>query len=250
MPALGYQLYSSRNFSLTDTLPMLAQIGYSKVEGYGALFQDNAAIATLEKGLKDTGLVMPSAHFGVNMVRSDPKTVIRLCGQLDIQSVIYPYLMPEDRPTDAKGWATLGQDLAEIAKPLLDAGLDIAWHNHDFEVADLGIPETPLDLLMQASDVMQLELDLAWVHKGGRDPVAFLQRYSDRMLVAHLKDVAADGANADEDGWADLGHGTMDWATLYTEIGKTSAQHLVVEHDNPSDHQRFAQRSFDTVSGY
>lgn len=250
MPTLGYQLYSSRKSPLPETMTMVADVGYATVEGYGALFQDPDAVATLKAGLDATGLTMPTAHFGVDMVRQNAGAVIEMCKLLGIQSVIYPYLQPDERPKDARGWTGLGAELAEISKPILDAGLDVAWHNHDFEVADLGIPETPLDLIMNASDALQLELDLAWVHRGGRDPIEFTQRYKDRLLVAHLKDVAADGDNADEDGWADLGHGVMDWATLYAELGKTSVQHLVVEHDNPSDHHRFAKRSFDTVAGY
>ena len=250
MPPLGYQLYSSRNFPLAETLTMVADIGYSKVEGYGALFEDPDAITTLQAGLAKTGLTMPTAHFGIDMVRDTPTEVITTCAKLGIETVVYPYLDPDARPSNAKGWADLGADLATYAKPLTDAGLGIAWHNHDFEVVDLGIPETPLDLIMQASDEMLLELDLAWVHIGGRDPIDFLQQYATRMVVAHLKDVAPQGENANEDGWADLGHGRMDWATLYAEIGKTAAQHLIVEHDNPSDHKRFAQRSFDTVANF
>ena len=41
MTDYSYQLYSSRNFGpLPDTLKMVADLGYTQVEGYGALLGD------------------------------------------------------------------------------------------------------------------------------------------------------------------------------------------------------------------
>ncbi|HVK90872.1 MAG TPA: sugar phosphate isomerase/epimerase, partial [Mycoplana sp.] len=45
MQNVGFQLYSARNFPpFTDVFRLLAQAGYSEVEGYGALY------ASLEPG--------------------------------------------------------------------------------------------------------------------------------------------------------------------------------------------------------
>ena len=58
-----------------------------------------------------------------------------------------------------------------------------------------------------------------------------------------MKDIAAPGSNADEDGWADLGQGTVEWGRLMAALTKTPVKHFVLEHDNPKDHARFAERS-------
>lgn len=251
MTAFGYQLYSSRNFPpLTDTLPMLAGLGYEEIEGYGALFQDANLLRELRIAMDQTGLRMPTAHFGVDFVRQSPTEVIGLCRQIGIETVFFPFLMPEKRPSDAQGWEAFGKSLSEIGKPLLDAGLAIGWHNHDFELADLGVPEAPLDLILQASDDLLLELDVAWVARGGRDPLDYISRYSNRIRAVHIKDIAPDGTSVDEDGWADLGYGTLDWAKLYTALQDTAARHFIVEHDNPSDHVRFATRSLATANSF
>ncbi|WP_372572192.1 sugar phosphate isomerase/epimerase family protein [Ruegeria jejuensis] len=251
MTAFGYQLYSSRNFPpLTATLPLLAGLGYEEIEGYGALFQDANLLRELRVAMDQTGLRMPTAHFGVDFVRQSPTEVIDLCRQIGIETVFFPFLMPEDRPRDPQGWEAFGKSLSEVGKPLLDAGLTFGWHNHDFELADLGVPETPLDLILQASDNLLLELDVAWVAQGGRDPHGYINRYGNRIRAVHIKDIAPDGTCADEDGWADVGHGTLDWVGLYAALQETAAQHFIMEHDNPSDHVRFATRSLATAKSF
>ncbi|WP_171132365.1 MULTISPECIES: sugar phosphate isomerase/epimerase [unclassified Ruegeria] len=251
MTAFGYQLYSSRNFApLTDTLSLLADIGYQEVEGYGALFQDAELLGQLRAGLDQTGLRLPTAHFGLDAVRQNPGDVVKLCKELGVEIVFFPFLMPQDRPVDAQGWTAFGQALAEAGKPLQDAGLSFGWHNHDFEVADLGIAETPLDLILQASDELLLELDVAWVARGGRDPFDYIARYGDRISAVHVKDIAPEGMCQDEDGWADVGQGVLDWSALFAALKGTSAKHFIMEHDNPSDHARFARRSFEAATAF
>ena len=44
------------------------------------------------------------------------------------------------------------------------------------------------------------------------DPIAEVGSYAGRVKAVHIKDIAPPGECADEDGWADVGHGTLDWA--------------------------------------
>ena len=80
--------------------------------------------------------------------------------------------------------------------------------------------------------------------RGGADPIQWIRRYGARISAAHVKDIAPAGENASEDGWADVGHGTIDWAGLQAAIKtQTNTRYWVMEHDNPADDQRFAERS-------
>ena len=158
-----------------------------------------------------------------------------------INTVLVPAI--DDREKDAAGWAEFGRALGEAGKPLLDAGLRFGWHNHAFEYADIGVAETPLQLIMAGSDDLMLELDLAWVQVGGHNPVDEVTRWSDRLVAVHIKDIAPAGDCTDEDGWADVGHGIMDWPAIVAAVNASSAEYLVMEHDNPADHVRFATRS-------
>lgn len=244
MTAFSYQLYSSRNFPpLEGTLKMLAESGYAEVEGVGSLFADLGSLPALRDTLDQNGLCMPTTHAGLDMLQSDPERIIAAAKILGIQDVYMPYLAEENRPADAKGWVEFGRTLSEAAKPLTDAGLLVGWHNHDFEFSDLGDDEFPIDLLLSASDAIHFEFDVAWAVRAGVDPAVWIERYGTRISAAHLKDIAPPGECADEDGWADLGHGIVDWGALLPALIAGGTRHLVMEHDNPSDHQRFARRS-------
>ena len=113
MTEFSYQLYSSRNFGpLADTLRMVADLGYSQVEGYGGLYSDAAAVATLQAGLSETGLSMPTAHIGLEQIESDPAGVLSIAKTLGLKAIFVPAVGPGDRSDNAAGWSALGQRLA------------------------------------------------------------------------------------------------------------------------------------------
>ncbi|WP_299150824.1 sugar phosphate isomerase/epimerase [uncultured Tateyamaria sp.] len=244
MTAFSYQLYSSRMFPpLGDTLQMLADLGYGEVEGYGALLDDPAMIAALADGLKATGLIMPTCHVALTMCQQDPARVVEIAAQLGIKTAVIPYIHPDDRPTDAAGWRAYGTGLEQVQKRLAEAGITLAYHNHDFEYATLADGTMPIDLILDAAPSVHLEYDLAWAVRAGADPVDTITRYGGRILCAHLKDIAPKGEAEDEDGWADVGHGTMDWPNLFSALKTAGTRHFIMEHDKPNDHHRFAARA-------
>lgn len=245
MPTIAYQLYCSRNFPPLDgTLAMLAQAGYRAVEGYGGLYGD---LDGLKRGLDANGLSMPSGHFALDMVEGDPARALEVARALGVRTVIVPFVMPDARPKDRAGWEVFAARLAEAGKPVLDAGLSYGWHNHDFELQDFGDGTTPLDLIAEAG--VDLELDLGWVARAGASPEEWIHRFKRRIAAVHLKDLAPEGETG-EDGWADVGQGTQDWAAIRRELDAHGIGHWVIEHDNPADHARFARRSLQTVQGW
>ncbi|TCD14854.1 sugar phosphate isomerase/epimerase family protein [Oricola cellulosilytica] len=248
MTDFSYQLYSSRNFPpLADTLKMVARNGYKQVEGYGALFNDEAAVNELEANLAATGLTMPTGHFGLDLIEGDPSRGLAIAKALGITNVFVPFLMADQRPADSEGWKAFGKRLHAAGAPIRDAGLNFGWHNHDFEFRPTGQGDLPQDLILAAAPDLVVELDIAWVQKGGGDPLTAVAKYGDRIVAAHLKDIAPEGECADEDGWADVGHGVMDWPAIMAALRKTKARYFIMEHDNPSDHERFARRSIETA---
>ncbi|WP_026480643.1 sugar phosphate isomerase/epimerase [Ahrensia sp. 13_GOM-1096m] len=249
MTAISYQLYSSRNFGpISKTFEMLASNGYKHVEGYGALFTDSQAAAALKADLEKNGLTMPTAHMGLANLEDNPSECVAMAKLLDLKAAFVPHIEADLRPTDLAGWQAFGKRVQAALAPLKDAGLIVGWHNHDFEMQELGGGTTALDALLEGGPDLQAELDLAWVIKGGKDPIAFLEKYSSRIAAVHIKDIAPQGECADEDGWADVGHGTVEWAPIRDAINKTSNQYVVAEHDNPNDDKRFSSRSIATIN--
>jgi len=244
MPAFSYQLYSSRNNPpIGATLGVLSAAGYAEVEGYGGLFADGADSAALAASLTANNLHMASCHLGLDMVENDPEGVLNLARTLNIEAVFVPYIMPDDRPTDAAGWKTFGARLEKAGAPFRAAGLAFGYHNHDFEFVALPDGSIPMDHILEGGPSLAWEADIAWIVRGGADPLAWIARYAPRIIAAHLKDIAPAGTCEDEDGWADVGHGTMDWPGLMTALADTKCRYFVMEHDNPSDDTRFAQRA-------
>ncbi|NRB17390.1 MAG: sugar phosphate isomerase/epimerase [Rhodobacteraceae bacterium] len=247
MPAISYQMYGSRNWALAETLAMLSAAGFSEVEGYGGLYDDPDG---LQAALQQNGLRMTTGHFGLAEIEADPQRVIDLAKRFGMEAVFAPFIVAGARPNDLAGWQAFASSLVEAGKPIQDAGLSFGWHNHDFELVDLGAGVTALDVIAQASPDLKLELDIGWVIRAGQDPVAMIQKYGSQIKVAHIKDVAAQGAGLDEDGWSDVGHGVADWAPIHAALQAAGVDRYVLEHDNPNDHQRFATRSLTAVTSF
>jgi sugar phosphate isomerase/epimerase len=237
----SYQLYSSRKFGpMPATLKMISRLGYSQCEGYGAMFEGLADLGTLRADLEANGLTMPTGHFGLEMVQTQGPRVLEISKALNIKTILVPSIAHDQRVKEAAGWAALGRELAEAGKPFWDAGFGFGWHNHAFEFAEIGAPETPLDLILQGSERLALEFDVAWAVKAGVDPFGIIDKYRSRLRAAHVKDIAPTGVSVDEDGWADVGQGTMDWPALIAALKLAGCTWLVMEHDNPRDDRRFA----------
>lgn len=244
----SYQLYSSRNHGpLADTLAMLARAGYSEVEGYGGVYGDPKA---LRSALDAAGLVMPSGHFAVETLESKPREVLTLARTVGMNTLIMPYLDEAARPKSARGWTAFGKRLNAIAATYRAEGFAVAWHNHDFEFVKLADGSVPMALILAAAPQLDWEIDVAWVARGGANPLTWIKAHGSVITLAHVKDIARKGENAGEDGWSDVGHGTLDWPKLMAALAKTRCMHYVMEHDNPSDDKRFARRSIAAAKNF
>jgi sugar phosphate isomerase/epimerase len=238
----SYQLYSSRNHTpWPDVLKTLAKAGYTRVEGFGAVYEDPKGFAAT---LKANGLKMPTAHFSIELLEKDFAKAVQIAKAFGVKIMVCPYVLPEARPNSVKGWQDFGKRLEKIAKRAADAGYGFAWHNHDFEFVLLPDGSAPMRRLLESAPTLGWEIDIAWVIKGGTDPAPWIEAYGSRIVAVHVKDIAPAGKNVDEDGWSDVGHGEVDWKGLHRLLkAKTKAKHFIIEHDKPADAARFAKRS-------
>ncbi|MET0748074.1 MAG: sugar phosphate isomerase/epimerase [Rhizobium sp.] len=253
MTTLGFQLYSAREYQpFSDVFVKVAKAGYKEVEGYGAMYAelDDAALRAMRADLDKNGLTMPTGHFGLDLLEGDPDRVLTIARTLGIESVYAPYLLPDQRPSDVKGWHDFGARLEKAGAPFMAAGLDFGWHNHDFEFVALSDGSLPMEQIFAGGPTLSWEADLAWVARGGADPFTWIKKFGSRITAVHVKDIAPAGENTDEGGWADVGHGTLDWAKLVAALKDTGARHYIVEHDNPNDLDRVVTRSIESFKTY
>lgn len=243
----SFQLYSARNFPpVTELFKTLKYLGYTQVEGFGGLYGEADELAG---ALNSSGLTMPTGHFALDDL-NDTSSTLKIASTLGIKTIICPYILPDQRGQGSDGWKALAEKLAKFGETYQKEGLNFAWHNHDFEFDATETGEVPMQLILEGAPNIGWQIDVAWVIKAGQDPLKWIERYGKRIVSVHVKDIAPAGHSVDEDGWADLGEGTMDWKTLFAAITQqTDCQSFVMEHDNPNDVVRFATRSIAAARG-
>jgi sugar phosphate isomerase/epimerase len=246
---LSIQLYSMRFYGdLDQQLDALAVIGFRRVETVGSHLAE--AKATRAK-LDARGLTAPSGHVAMADLRRRFDWVIDQARTLGITDLFMPAVPVEDRAMPLEGWRALGAELGNLAERARDHGVRLGYHNHDWELHHPVDGLTPLAALFEAADGSPLtwQADLAWLVRGGVDPLLWLKRYADRLASVHVKDIAPAGQNLDEDGWCEVGRGTLDWRKLWGASLEAGARHLVLEHDKPKDAVAFARNSRAFVLG-
>jgi sugar phosphate isomerase/epimerase len=228
---IGVQLYSVRDMMKADlpgTLAQVAGIGYKEVEFAGYFGRTPAQIREL---LKRNKLSSPSSHLPFESLQSGWQKQLDDAKAVGHEWVTIAWIPEEKRQTldDWKSHAALFNRAGEQAKA---AGLRFAYHNHDFEIRPIG-GTRPLDLLLSSTDpkLVDFELDLYWVVFGGGSPLDFFNRYPKRFKMVHVKDSAGPPDNK----MVDVGHGKIDFRSIFAQSEKAGIKHYFVEHDQPAD---------------
>ncbi|QQR39487.1 sugar phosphate isomerase/epimerase family protein [Devosia rhizoryzae] len=244
---LSFQMFSSRSAAtLEEQLKLLSELGYTDVQPFFFGPPENPAeLDDYVALLKQYKLTAKSGHFTLDIFEQSPDLVEEIAKKFGMWLVVVPWINPEDRPTTVEGWKAIGDKLAAYTKDMEARGLTFAYHNHEFEMMPLPDGSYPIDHLL--GDTVPFEPDLAWIAVGNADPLQWLEKYQGRIPAVHVKDIAPEGQGLDEKGFADLGHGTLDWQTLWNRSVDAGAQLMIVEHDLPADWQRFATRSIETM---
>ncbi len=95
---------------------------------------------------------------------------------------------PKCRAIVPADYKRLGILLTELGKRTADLGVQLGYHNH---MGSMGETPEGVEQIMEAVDprYAKLELDVAHYYQGGGDPAKAVEKYSDRLLFLHLKDV-------------------------------------------------------------
>lgn len=223
MRPIGLQLYTLRKPFAADPLGTLSRIretGYDAVEFAAPLGSDFAGFAAR---MKEIGLDCPSAHAGLTDMAERPDAVLAMAATLGCRYLVMPYVLPDERD-----WTAVIATLGDFARRARAEGLAVAYHHHDFEF-ELIDGVRPFDRLVAETDprLIDFELDVYWLKKGGEDPRAVIERLNGRVKLVHLKDFAPDG------GMTDVGGGILDFADLLAAADAAGAEHFFVEHDFP-----------------
>ncbi len=209
------------------TIAKVAATGYGEVEFAGYFGKTPAEVRAI---LERTHLSAPSAHVGA----LDPDKLPALLDAaraIGHHYVVIPWIPEENRKT-LDDWKRVGESFNKAAALAHDAGLQLAYHNHDFEFTRVE-GRIPFDVLLEATDpkLVQLEIDLYWITKGGQDPLSYFARWPGRIPLVHVKD----SGGPPDHRMADVGAGKIDWKRIFAREDQAGIQHVFVEHDQPQE---------------
>ncbi len=225
---VGIQLYTVRDQMKADfegTLAHVAEIGYKEVEFAGYFDHTPADVRAI---LDRHGLSAPSTHIALGEIDAW-KASLDTAKAIGHEYIVVPWI-PQEKRLTLDGWKNVAGVFNRAAQLAHDAGLQFAYHNHDFEFPKLE-GQVPYDVLLQNTDpkLVQLEIDLYWITKGGQDPLNYFSRWPGRIPLVHVKD----SAGAPEHKMVDVGQGKIDWKRIFAKKEQAGIKHFFVEHDQP-----------------
>ena len=185
---VALQLYSVRDEMEKDmesALRAVKAMGYDYVEFAGYCGHPAEEVRRM---LDTIGLECVSVHQGYEVFLKNGEAEAAFLKTIGAQYCAVPWMGPEGH----KGSDAFGQtlrDFEEVSRTLKAAGIQLLYHNHDFEFETVD-GKYKLDWLYESlpADVLQTEIDTCWVRYAGEDPAAYLRRYAGRSPVVHLKD--------------------------------------------------------------
>ncbi|HEY2725786.1 MAG TPA: sugar phosphate isomerase/epimerase [Parafilimonas sp.] len=246
---IGLQLYTVRDAMQKDpagTLAKVANIGYNSVEGatytgtenfYG---MDAKSFAGL---LKKNNLIMPSSHYRLGEDKDNGKDMMGTilhdwnkavddAKTVGVKYMVCAWLSPTERG-NIDHFKKLADDLNTGGEVCKKAGIQLCYHNHDFEFIKDN-DQLPYDILLNNTnkDLVKFEVDLYWITKAGHDPVELFNTHPGRFPLWHVKDMD----NTPQHSFTEVGNGTINFKNIFKYADKAGLKYFFVEQDTtPGD---------------
>jgi len=242
---IGIQLYSVGKPLMEDTAGTLAKvraIGYREVEtaGYAKL-----SAKEFRKLLDDAGLVCPSAHLQLagSEVEAQFEDAHALGAHYAVSSVLFAVHpgMHELPKMDVDGFKKSAALMNEVGKKAKAAGLQYAYHNHNFEFAKMPDGTHGYDILVKETDpdLVKFEIDCGWMVVAGGNPVEYFKKYPGRFRMLHIKDFKPVShpdtslTGSERPVGTDLGTGFVKYGPIFAAGKAAGIEHCFVEQEAP-----------------
>ncbi|MCC4212565.1 sugar phosphate isomerase/epimerase family protein [Leeuwenhoekiella parthenopeia] len=240
----GLALYTVRDAMGEDpkkTLKTVAEDGYLNIEaaGYNEGLFYGMSPADFAAYLTDVNLKPISTHQGsVTLENADQMIAdVKAAGFTYFVVPVPPMgMFTFDPETQTMGMSGTVKELTSILNTLGEkceaAGLQLLYHNHDFEYKPNADGIVPIEYMLENTDpkYVNFQMDLFWVTKAGADPVAYFEKYPGRFKLWHVKDMDAEGR------FAPVGEGSIDFARILAEKEESGMQYYFVEQDMTFNH--------------
>ncbi|MGA2188659.1 MAG: sugar phosphate isomerase/epimerase [Steroidobacteraceae bacterium] len=249
---LGVQLWTVKDELQRDyggTLRQLAHMGVRRVELYQL---GGPPAARTRRALAAAGLECISAHVRLWELDAGLQDKIERAHEIGIRTLVVPvpWLPPDAlrralagdmlrvlaEETTLDTWKRTAELLNSYGEQLQKAGLALAYHNHNIDFRQFG-DQVAYDLLVESTDAkyVRLEMDCGWVASAGRDPVVYLQRWPQRYMALHVKDVKAGFVTnvAMQTSPTEVGSGVMKWPEILQAAYTAGVREYYIEQEGP-----------------
>jgi sugar phosphate isomerase/epimerase len=242
---MGLQLFTVRAPMRTDldgTLTRIAGLGYEEVETYGF---DPAGLGYYGLPAKEFAdrlgarkMTTPSGHYDLNQFAAtsvdDLKRYVDRCiegARVLGQAYITWPLLPEGFRTIDKV-KIVAERLNIAGAQIKKAGLELAYHNHDFEFVDQN-GQKGYDIILKETDpaLVKLQIDLYWIAHANESPHYWFKRAPGRFVMWHVKDMHKVSRD-----YTELGNGSIDFTRIWPDASLAGLKHYFVEQGGNFTH--------------
>lgn len=239
----GLALYTLRDelsVQLEQTLKQVSEEGYAYVEA--ASYKDRKFYGLSPKDFKSLlvslNLKGISTHQGgVTLDNADQMIAdVKAAGFTYFVVPVPPMgMFTYDRENMTMGMKGTAKELLDIlnvlGKKCQAAGLQLLYHNHDFELIRNENNVIILDYLLENTDpkYVNFQMDLFWVSKAGVDPIDYFNKYPGRFLIWHVKDMDDKGR------FAPVGEGKINFKRILAQKERSGMKYYMVEQDMTFD---------------
>lgn len=241
--APGATLYTVRDLMAEqpkETLQAVSEIGYVNIE---ATNYENGKFYGMEPKafksyLESLGMVPLSVHQGaVTLDNADQMITDSKAAGFKYFVIPVPPMghFSYDPQTMTLSMSDEVEEVTDIinivGKKCKAAGMQLLYHNHDFEFKPNANGIVPMDYFLENTDPEEVnfQMDLYWVTRAGADPLEYFEKYPGRFKIWHVKDMDEQGR------FAPVGTGTIDFKRILEAKEQAGMEYYIVEQDMTFD---------------
>lgn len=251
---VGLQLYSVRGEMEKDfegTLKRVKEIGYDFVEFAGYFGRSAEEVKAL---LDKYELTAISVHQAPALFVNEGQSAVDYLKTIGVKYAAVPWY-EASKLAGTDEWENTVKMFSDVAKLLSDNGIQMLYHNHDFEFGKFE-DKYLIDHIYDEVKGIDPEFDVCWINYGGEDPVKYINKYKGRVTVVHFKDFVCKKLGAgpvyaliNEDGkegkkasredngfeFRPVGSGCQDFDSIIAACEACGTEYVIVEQDQTYD---------------
>jgi sugar phosphate isomerase/epimerase len=271
MARIGVQAMMLKNEFKADgaftTLKRLNELGLNAVE-ISQISMSDANVGEIERARVEFGMEIAALSAALeapvgapnDSLMNDFDKIVADCKRLDC-GLVRIGMMPFSAMASKTALMDFCSKSNEMAARLAEQGIALYYHNHHIEFAKYD-GKYILDIIRENAPLMKFELDVHWIHRGGKNPVSILQDYAGLVDLVHLKDYRIgqlpgsvfESLQAGDSQafmrafegvvqFAEVGEGNLDFKAIIDQSLTSGAKYLLIEQDN-----QYGRDPFDCIA--